>query len=188
MGRRDDPDADADRPGVKDNQTGQAWYLSPGAPVHRLTQTPCCSGHHQGRVLAQPKEGENGIESQKLSYTRDFSVPSGHLVYPMQAAFQNSLDPVSSCPISQSTTQPAVGPSCLCNSMAPGLSSRRQWGGDSPPGWQPPVVCSCRAVSFSKGMENSAGYTLGPLAWKCYQPHSLGTDSTPKCSTELSHS
>lgn len=111
MGRRDDPDADADRPGVKDNQTGQAWYLSPGAPVHRLTQTPCCSGHHQGRVLAQPKEGENGIESQKLSYTRDFQLALGPLSLPnADSLTEHPWSSLKLPPQPVSTTQPAGGP------------------------------------------------------------------------------
>ena len=58
--RPGDPDADADRPGAKDHQTGPARPLSPGTPLHRLTWTPCCSGHHHGRALAQPEEGEMG--------------------------------------------------------------------------------------------------------------------------------
>lgn len=159
--------------------------MSPGAPMHRLTQTPCCSGHHQGRALAQPK-GDNGIET-KSHILGTSGLPPGHLVCPRQTASQNTLNRVLSSPLSQSLQlNSQVGPSCLSNSVPPGLSSRRQWGGDCPPGWQPPVVCSCRAVSFSKGMENSAGYTLRPPAWRCYQPLSLGTDATPQVlSTEL---
>lgn len=74
---------DAERPGAKSDQTGPAWSLSPGTPLHRLTQTPCCSGRLQGRVPAQPKEGDDGIESPKLSQARDFQLVPRPLSLPM---------------------------------------------------------------------------------------------------------